>query len=122
TCALPIFAFGLFIEKQFLITFSPLYSGMGFSIIGAVLIEKLRSLYKAYQEIGIPIILSGGVGVSVIFIALANGFNTDLFGFLFGSVSDVMVNDFYLISALCIFVILAILIFFHVLLTCSYLF
>src|SRR5699024_3355935 len=79
-------AFGLFIAKQFLISFSPLYSGMGFYFIAAVLIEKLRSLYKAYQEIGIPIILSGGVGLSVIFIALANGFNTDLFGFLFGSV------------------------------------
>src|SRR5699024_8931964 len=83
--------FALLLDKQFLITFSPLYSGMGFSILGAVLIEKLRSLYKAYQEIGIPIILSGGVGLSVIFIALANGFNTDLFGFLFGSVSAVTV-------------------------------
>lgn len=113
-------AFGLFIEKQLLITFSPLYSGMGFSIIGAVLIEKLRSLYKAYQEIGIPIILSGGVGLSVIFIALANGFNTDLFGFLFGSVSAVTVNDLYLISAISIFVIVAIVLFYKELLTLSF--
>ncbi|HLQ95118.1 MAG TPA: metal ABC transporter permease [Pseudogracilibacillus sp.] len=113
-------AFGLFIEKQFLIAFSPLYSGMGFSIIGAVLIEKLRSLYKAYQEIGIPIILSGGVGLSVIFIALANGFNTDLFGFLFGSVSAVTINDLYLISAISIFVILAIVLFYKELLTLSF--
>lgn len=113
-------AFGLFIEKQFLIAFSPLYSGMGFSIIGAVLIEKLRSLYKAYQEIGIPIILSGGVGLSVIFIALANGFNTDLFGFLFGSVSAVTINDLYLISAISIFVILAIILFYKELLTLSF--
>src|SRR5690625_4293509 len=52
-------AFGLFIEKQFLtISLSPLYSGMGFSVVGAILIEKLRSIYKAYEEIGIPIILS----------------------------------------------------------------
>src|SRR5699024_6760769 len=65
-------AFGLFIEKQLLITCNPLYNGMAFSIIGAVLNEKLRSFYKAYQEIGIPIILSGGVGLSVIFISLAN--------------------------------------------------
>src|SRR5690625_7063890 len=36
-------AFGLFMEKQFVaITLSPIYSGMGFSVIGAVLIEKLR--------------------------------------------------------------------------------
>src|SRR5699024_1922811 len=112
-------AFGLFIEKQFLFAFSPLYAGMGFSIVGAVLIEKLRSLYKAYQEIGIPIILSGGVGLSVIFIALAHGFNTDLFVFLFGSVSVVTVNDLYLISAISILVILAIVLFYKELLTLS---
>src|SRR5690625_7270518 len=54
-------AFGLFMEKQFVaITLSPIYSGMGFSVIGAVLIEKLRAVYTGYQELGIPIILSGG--------------------------------------------------------------
>src|SRR5699024_2176257 len=48
-------AFGLFMEKQFVVPlFNPLYSGMGFSVIGAILIEKLRSVYSAYQEIGIP--------------------------------------------------------------------
>lgn len=42
-------AFGLFMEKQFIsLTLSPLYSGMGFSVIGAILIEKLRSVYSAY--------------------------------------------------------------------------
>src|SRR5699024_11479151 len=90
-------AFGLFIEKQFLFAFSPLYAGMGFSIVGAVLIEKLRSVYQAYQDIGIPIILSGGVGLSVIFIALANGLNTVWFGYLFGSGSAVSKGEFYLI-------------------------
>ena len=110
-------AFGLFIEKQFLITFSPLYSGMTFSIIGAVFIEKLRAIYKAYQEIGIPIILSGGVGLSVIFIALANGFNTDLFGFLFGSVSAVSKADFIMISVISLFIIIAIILFYKELLT-----
>src|SRR5690625_4792689 len=87
-------AFGLFIEKQLIFPLSPIYSGMGFSVIGAILIEKLRSIYKAYEEIGIPIILSGGVGLSVLFISLANGFNTDLFSYLFGSVSAVSKFDF----------------------------
>src|SRR5699024_7593495 len=84
--------------KQFVaITLSPIYSGMGFSVIGAVLIEKLRAVYTGYQELGIPIILSGGVGLSVIFISLANGFNTDLFNYLFGSVSAVSQSDFIII-------------------------
>src|SRR5699024_6753903 len=100
-------AFGLFIEKQFLaITLSPLYSGMTFSVLGAIAIEKLRDVYKSYAEIGIPIILSGGVGLSVVFISLANGFNTDLFNYLFGSVSAISKNDLYAIITISVIVLL----------------
>lgn len=72
---------------------NPLYAGMGFSVAGALFVEKLRSVYKHYQELAIPIILSGGIGLSVIFISLADGFNTDLFSYLFGSVSAVSRQD-----------------------------
>src|SRR5690625_2048721 len=113
-------AFGLFIEKKFILPISPIYSGMGFSVIGAILIEKLRSFYTAYQEIGIPIILSGGVGLSVIFISLANGFNTDLFNYLFGSVSAVSKNDFLSILGITVVIIILIFIFYKELLTLSF--
>lgn len=114
-------AFGLFIEKKTatpLIT--PLYSGMFFSVIGAILIEKLRSVYQSYQELGIPIILSGGVGLSVIFISLANGFNNDLFNYLFGSVSAVSKSDFLTILGITIFIVIVIFIFYKELLTLSF--
>lgn len=114
-------AFGLFMEKQFVtLTLNPIYSGMGFSVIGAVLIEKLRAIYKGYQELGIPIILSGGVGLSVIFISLANGFNTDLFNYLFGSVSAVSKSDFLMILGISIFIIVMITLFYKELLTLSF--
>lgn len=113
-------AFGLFMERQIFFPLNPLYSGMGFSVVGAILIEKLRSIYSAYQEIGIPIILSGGVGLSVIFISLANGFNTDLFNYLFGSVSAVSRNDFLTILGISIFIIIMIIIFYKELLTLSF--
>ncbi len=65
-------AFGLFLDKKFAIAWiTPFYGGMIFSVIGSILIEKLRGVYKAFQELAIPIILSGGVGLSVIFISLA---------------------------------------------------
>jgi zinc transport system permease protein len=76
---------------------NPLYVGMGFSVIGSLFIEKLRAIYKHYQELAIPIILSGGIGLSVIFISLADGFNTDLFSYLFGSVSAVSRQDVWTI-------------------------
>lgn len=114
-------AFGLFLEKKVAIPIiTPLYSGMIFSVFGAILIEKLRVVYKAYQEIGIPIILSGGVGLSVIFISLANGFNTDLFNYLFGSVSAVSKNDFLTILGITIFIVIVIFMFYKELVTLSF--
>lgn len=84
-------AFSMFLQKinPAFIMLSPLFSGILFSVFGAVLIEKLRTVYRHYQELAIPIILSAGMGLSVIFISLADGFNTDLFTYLFGSVSAV---------------------------------
>lgn len=76
---------------------NPLYIGIVFSVAGALLIEKLRSLYRYYQELSIPIILSGGIGLGVVFISLADGFNTDLFNYLFGSVIAVTKADLYTI-------------------------
>lgn len=114
-------AFGLLLEKKFAFTFiTPLYSGMGFSVLGSIFIEKLRSVYKAYQELAIPIILSGGVGLSVIFISLADGFNTELFNYLFGSVSAVSQNDFYSILAISIVIVLIIRLFYKELVTLSF--
>ena len=88
-----------------LATLNPLYFGMVFSVLGSVFIERLRTLYKHYQELAIPIILSGGVGIGAIFISLADGFNTDLFSYLFGSVSAVSRGDLYLIGIISVVVI-----------------
>jgi zinc transport system permease protein len=92
-------AASLLLEKKFA-AFSglnPMYMGMLFSVAGSLFIEKLRAVYKHYQELAIPIILSGGIGIGVIFISLADGFNTDLFSYLFGSVSAVSRTDLWII-------------------------
>lgn len=103
-------AASLFLGKysSFFLGLNPMYMGMAFSVGGAVLIEKLRSVYKHYQELAIPIILSGGIGLGVIFISLADGFNTDLFSYLFGSVSAVSRTDLWTIIIISIFVVLTI--------------
>ncbi|WP_404403907.1 metal ABC transporter permease [Jeotgalibacillus malaysiensis] len=85
---------------------NPLWLGMGFSVAGSLLIERLRAVYKHYQELAIPILLSGGIGVGVIFISLADGFNTDLFSYLFGSVSAVGRSDLFLITGIAIIVLI----------------
>jgi len=114
-------ALGLLLEKNFnQVWLTPFYGGLSFSVLGSLLIEKLRSIYKAYQEIGIPIILSGGVGLSVIFISLANGFNTDLFNYLFGSVSAVSHSDLLTILVIAIIIFLVIGLFYKELVALSF--
>ena len=89
-------------------TISPLYGVMLFSVIGALSIEKLRSVYKHFEELAIPIIMSIGIGLGVIFISLADGFNQDLFGYLFGSVSAVGRTDLFSIFIIGLLVVLTI--------------
>ncbi|MGN7178377.1 metal ABC transporter permease [Paenibacillus sp. FSL R5-0490] len=99
-------AASLLLEKKFigLSGLNPLYMGMAFSVAGSLFIEKLRAVYKHYQELAIPIILSGGIGLGVIFISLADGFNTDLFSYLFGSVSAVSRLDLWTILIISVLV------------------
>lgn len=101
-------AASLLLQKQFpfLANLNPLYLGIAFSVTGSLFIEKLRSVYKHYQELAIPIILSGGIGLGVLFISLADGFNTDLYSYLFGSVSAVSRSDLWTILIISIFVVL----------------
>lgn len=114
-------AFGLLLEKKFAIgIITPFYTGMGFSVVASLFVEQLRRVYKAYQEIAIPIILSGGVGLSVIFISLANGFNTDLYNYLFGSVSAVSREDLWSILGITILVLIILCLFYKELFMLSF--
>lgn len=103
-------AASLFLEKKLGLVqgLNPLYMGMTFSVIGSLFIERLRLVYKHYQELAIPIILSGGIGIGVIFISLAEGFNTDLFTYLFGSVSAVSRSDMWTVLGITVFVLLVV--------------
>ncbi|MGJ7921390.1 metal ABC transporter permease [Neobacillus sp. LXY-4] len=100
-------AASLLLSKQFAVfaNLNPLYLGIAFSVTGSIFIEKLRSVYKHYQELAIPIILSGGIGLGVIFISLADGFNTDLYSYLFGSVSAVSRSDLWTILLISLLVV-----------------
>ncbi|ADC50815.1 ABC Mn2+/Zn2+ transporter (permease) [Alkalihalophilus pseudofirmus OF4] len=91
---------------------NPLYMGMVFSVGGALLIEQLRSVYQYYKEIAIPIILSGGIGLGVVFISLAYGFNNDLFNYLFGSVIAVTRSDLWTILGVTIVVLVVLTLFY----------
>ncbi|MCM3730718.1 metal ABC transporter permease [Fictibacillus nanhaiensis] len=85
---------------------NPIYFGMAFSVGGAIFIEQLRKVYKHYEELAIPIIMSAGIGLSVIFISMADGFNTDLFNYLFGSIIAVKQSDVWTVFVILVAVLL----------------
>lgn len=99
-------SFGMFLMAltPFFSQINPIWTGILFSIVGALLIEKLRTSYKNYQEIAIPIIMSAGIGLSAIFISLADGFNQELVGLLFGSISAVSLSDLLTITMIVVIV------------------
>ncbi|UTR09385.1 metal ABC transporter permease [Evansella sp. LMS18] len=107
-------AFSLLLGRYypFFAGLNPLYMGMAFSVSGALFIERLRNVYRYYKELAIPVIMSAGIGAGVVFISLADGFNNDLFNYLFGSVIAIRQSDFQLIGILTIIVSIMIILFY----------
>ena len=105
--ALAGIAGSLYLSQQvlFFSALNPVYLGIGSAVAGSLLIEKLRGMYKHYEELAIPIILSAGVGLGAIFISLSKGFGNDLIGYLFGSVSAVSRQDLIIVIVIAIIVI-----------------
>ena len=99
---------------------NPMWFGILFAVIGALLIEKLRTSYSNYQEIAIPIIMSTGIALSAIFISLAEGFNQEIVGLLFGSISVVTISDLITILIVVVIVLFFILTFYKELFVLSF--
>ena len=97
-----------------------MWFGILFAVIGALLIEKLRTSFSNYQEIAIPIIMSAGIALSAIFISLADGFNQEIVGLLFGSISAVNLSDLTTIIVITIIVVLFITLFYKELFILSF--
>ncbi|HBT72333.1 MAG TPA: metal ABC transporter permease, partial [Lysinibacillus sp.] len=66
------------------------------------------------------IIMSGGIGISAIFISLASGFSTDLMSYLFGSVSAVSRQDLWVVIGIAAVVIVFLFLFFKELFVLSF--
>lgn len=99
---------------------NPLYLGMVSAVAGSTLIEKLRTLYKHYEELAIPIIMSAGLGLAALFISLSDGFRTDLFSYLFGSVSAVSFQDMMIVVLVTVIVLVFLITFFKELFVLSF--
>ncbi|WP_078577075.1 metal ABC transporter permease [Salipaludibacillus agaradhaerens] len=99
---------------------NPLYTGVLFSLIGSLLVEKLRQIYRHFQELAIPIILSAGIGLSALLISISPSNNTEWFNYLFGSIVTVTLTDLLFIVVTGIVMISIVLLFYKELLSISF--
>lgn len=93
--------------------FYPFWGALVFSILAAILIEKLRKPFAGYEELSNSIILSTGIALAVVFIGLAKGYNADLMGYLFGSIAAVSKQDIYIMLFLSAVIIISVAILYH---------
>ncbi len=107
-------AAGMLMQKELPLFYAvnPLYMGMVFSVMGSVFVEQIRRLYKTFEEVAIPIILSGGIGLGVVLISAADGFNVDIAGYLFGNILAVGRDELWLMAAIGALVVLFVFIFY----------
>lgn len=95
-----------------LLKINPLLTALIAAVISSVAIERLRISKKIFGESALSIFLSGSLALAIVIISITRGFGVDLFSYLFGSITTVKQSDIYLIGALGILVILAILTFY----------
>ena len=78
----------------------PPLTALGASVLAAAGIQYFRASGRLYGEAALALSLYTGLGLAVILISLARGFNVDLFSYLFGSILSVRDVDLALIGTL----------------------
>src|SRR3989344_2232120 len=107
-------ALGLLLHIQ------PLFGALATAVIAAIGIERLRHTERLSGESVLALFLSGGLATAVVLISLAHGFNTNLFSYLFGSLTTVGPTDLLVITILGIIVLVLVTLFYHRLFYISY--
>lgn len=95
--------------------FSPIIAALIFTSLCAILIEILKTYYKQYSDLILPIVLTFSVGIAICLTSsgLAQG---NIESFLFGSILTVSKSDLYTILILSIICVILLRIFYEKLL------
>jgi zinc transport system permease protein len=79
---------------------SPLASALGFSILGAIGIDRLRRRAPDESDMALALFFYGSIATAVVVASKSGTFNVNLFGFLFGQVLTVSHVELITIGAL----------------------
>lgn len=72
---------------------TPVLVAVPVTALGALLLEWLRQNRRLSGEIGLAILMSGGLALAVVLANLAKGSNTDFSSYLFGSITTTSAQD-----------------------------
>ncbi len=84
---------------------SPPIAGLGATAVAAVAIETVRLRRLMPGDAALAVVLYSALAVAVVIISLADGFNVDLFAYLFGSILTVTSTDLWLLAGLTVIVV-----------------
>ncbi len=85
-------------------TYPPI-AGLGATAVAAVAIETVRLRRWMPGDAALAVVLYSALAVAVVVISLAEGFNVDLFAYLFGSILTVTSTDLWLLAGLTVIVV-----------------
>lgn len=77
---------------------NPALSGFAMAMIGALVIEQLRRVYRTYTEVPIAIIMTSGLALSVVLMSLNQNLSKSFSSYLFGSIVAVSDTQLRLIA------------------------
>jgi zinc transport system permease protein len=98
----------------------PLSATIVLTAVAAIGIERLRATKDIPADAVLAMFLPGGLALAIVLISFANGFNVDLFTYLFGSIMTVKESEIRLIMGMGIATVIVILLLYKKLLYASF--
>ncbi|WP_172257241.1 metal ABC transporter permease [Saccharibacillus deserti] len=77
---------------------NPSLGGFAAAVIAALLIERLRSVYRTYAEVPVAIMMTGGLALAVVLMSFGRTLSQSFNAYLFGSIVAVSETQLWLIG------------------------
>ena len=104
----------------FLLGVDPLWTGIGFALMVALLIEYAQTRTSVEEDTAIGIFFAASMALGLVFLHLSRAYNVDVFGFLFGNILAIDTRQLWQILVVTVGVLAVILAFFKELVFLSF--
>jgi ABC-type Mn2+/Zn2+ transport system permease subunit len=104
----------------FLLGVDPLWTGISFALLVAVLIEWVQGRTTVEEDTAIGIFFASSMALGLVFLHLSRAYNVDVFGFLFGNILAIGTRQLWQILVVTVGVLAVILAFFKELVFLSF--